>query len=273
MSNQTATIQTVEPVTVGEIRVGNRLRPVSPAAVDNLVASIRELGTLQSEIHVRRMDDHYLLIAGAHRLAAARVLGWDTIPAKVWKCSARWAELMEIDDNLAHAELSPLELATFCAARKRIHLKMHPETDWGGDRSSKRTSSPFASFTTLMSEKRGLSDRHVRRLVRAGEALGPSDINALRAAPRAPTLNDLMAISKIVDDDRRDEAVKAFSAGTVKTIAEAVRPPKSSKVDPVEDAARAMLVAWGRAPMAARRRFIEAIGDDLRKMQDSEPDI
>ena len=47
-------------------------------------------------------------MAGAHRLTAARELGWETIKVTCWTCTDDFARLMEIDDNLAGAELTAL---------------------------------------------------------------------------------------------------------------------------------------------------------------------
>ena len=37
--------------------------------------------------------------------------------------------------------------------------------------------------------------------------------------------------------------------------------------DPVEEAFKALLTAWTRAPMAARRRFVHEVSDDLAAME------
>ena len=106
------------PVPVADIHAEKRLRPVSETALVSLMASIGELGVMKDEVHLRQVggkNSRLVLIAGGHRLEAAKRLDWKAIPAKVWKCSADWARLMEIDDNLANAELDALELAIFLA--------------------------------------------------------------------------------------------------------------------------------------------------------------
>ncbi|WP_159966781.1 ParB N-terminal domain-containing protein, partial [Profundibacterium mesophilum] len=112
------------------IAPAGRLRPVSEAGVLSLVASIGELGVMKDPIHVRRVPHRggaLELMAGGHRLEAARRLGWTDIPATVWTCSDDWAHLVEIDDNLGGSELGALDTAVFLAARKRIYEKLHPE--------------------------------------------------------------------------------------------------------------------------------------------------
>lgn len=121
-------------VKITDIDAGDRLRPVSVAAVEGLVASINELGRMKDEIHLRKAREKnapLVLIAGGHRLAAAKILGWETIPAKVWDCSNDWAVLLEIDDNLAQAKLSALELAIFLSRKKAVYERLRPETKAG----------------------------------------------------------------------------------------------------------------------------------------------
>lgn len=134
------TLQMTGLVPVAEIQDLNRLRPVSEAGVEALKASIAETGVMKDAIHVRRKKGGVLvLIAGAHRLEAARQLGWTEIEAKVWvDVTDDWSRLMEIDDNLAGAEMGPLDTAVFLAERKAVYERLHPETKRGLPRSRSR---------------------------------------------------------------------------------------------------------------------------------------
>src|SRR5690554_3170186 len=105
----------IDRIKVGEILATGRLRPVSEAGVESLMASIAEVGVMKDAVHVRQKKGGQLvLIAGGHRLEAAKRLGWDEIEAKLWAdVTDDWARLMEIDDNIAGAELNPLDTALF----------------------------------------------------------------------------------------------------------------------------------------------------------------
>ena len=46
------------------------------------------------------------------------------------------AKLLQIDENLCRAELSPAERAAHLVERKRLYETLHPETGHGGDRRS-----------------------------------------------------------------------------------------------------------------------------------------
>ena len=69
-------LTTITELPLAEIKMGHRLRPVSNAGLAALCASITELGVMKDAIQVRRKKDGSShLMAGAHRLEAARQLG------------------------------------------------------------------------------------------------------------------------------------------------------------------------------------------------------
>lgn len=99
---KTPTLLQQNRVKVAEVIVADRLRPLSEAGVQSLIASFEQTGVMKDAIHVRKKKDGKLyLVAGLHRLELGRRLGWEEIEAKVWaECVDDWARLMEIDDNL-----------------------------------------------------------------------------------------------------------------------------------------------------------------------------
>jgi ParB/RepB/Spo0J family partition protein len=89
-----------------------RLRALQPDKADSLAESMAAQGLLQPII-VRRRAHGYLLVAGRHRLEAAKKLKWPTIDCIVKDgMDADAAELAEIDENLVRAELSSGEKRT-----------------------------------------------------------------------------------------------------------------------------------------------------------------
>jgi ParB family chromosome partitioning protein len=272
------TLQMAGPVPVAEIDARNRLRPVSEAGVEALKASILETGVMKDAIHVRRKKGGALvLIAGAHRLEAARQLGWTEIEAKVWTdVTDDWSRLMEIDDNLAGAEMGPLDTAVFLAERKAVYERLHPETKHGGDRKSVEFQNQMdimsvRSFAATTAEKFGLSDRHVRRMIEIGTALSRDELRWLRASPAPIRLTDLQALAKIGDQRERSQVCIRLSNGA-KSAADAWRAHRSEAgdeapvKDPVEEAFVALAKAWGRAGAVSRRRFIRANFDEIFEM-------
>lgn len=244
-----------------EIEVSPRLRPVTEAGVQSLIASIREIGTIMDPIQVRALKGRtYRLIAGLHRLEAVRRLGWAAIPARVWSGTGvtdDWCRMVEVDDNLAGAEMDALDTAVFLAERQRLYLKLHPETAQhvAGGLARQGLASDIESFAGATAAKFGISRRHVERLTKAGAAVLGTESVRLQGARKRPKLNDLLALAK-ADPDLRGAAITAFVNGEVARIADALKGPSSPPKDPVEEAFKALREAWERAPEAARRRFV-----------------
>ncbi|WP_425099170.1 ParB/RepB/Spo0J family partition protein [Tropicibacter sp. S64] len=280
-------LTTITELPLDEIILGDRLRPVSDAGVEALKASIRDLGVIKDAIHVRKIKKTgaFVLLAGGHRLTAARALrdegvpGMDPIKVVCWSCNDDFARLMEIDDNLAGAELTALDTAVFLAERKAVYERLHPETkaavgaELVGKRWNTSDTMSLVSFTAATAEKIGKSKRHVERLVKAGQALR-GDAHRLRHAPKPVTLADLMQISKITQPTERYHVVEALEKGTAKNAAEARTQYKAMTeganppVDATDKAYLRLSDAWARAPKSARRRFLEEHGNDVQALLD-----
>lgn len=258
-----------------------RLRPVSEAGVLAILGSVEELGQIVTPLVVRQRRDKgseggfvYELLDGAHRLEAARRLALDTVPVRVFECTNDQAKLLEIDGNLAGAELNPLDTAVFLATRKAVYERLHPETKAGVAGALHKNSATdmmsVASFVTATAEKFGMTDRHIRRLVHAGSRLGPDEIAKLRAAPRQVTLKDLQDIAKIKAAPDRYGVVDALSEGRAKNAAAALKALKpaaeTALKDPVEDEYRDIKSVWERSGAAARRRFADEFGVELARL-------
>lgn len=98
--------------------------------VTELARSMAEIGLLQPILVTPGLD----LVAGWHRLEAARLLGWSEID--VIYVDELDAELARIDENLQRHELHYVERGDWLARRKAIYEERHPEAKHGGDRKS-----------------------------------------------------------------------------------------------------------------------------------------
>lgn len=272
-----ATLMQIDRVAIADVIVSpKRLRPVLDAGVESLIASINETGVMKDAIHVRKKHDGSLhLIAGGHRIEAARRLGWDDIEAKVWtNVTDDWALLMEIDDNLAGAEMNALDTAVFLATRKTVYERLHPETKAGVAGASARwDATDIMSFASSTAEKFGVSERHVRRMIVAGSKLGPQEITQLRAAPKQVTLKDLTEISKIGETTERKDVVTRLAEGTAKSATDARKQidakPGDALISDADKKLRTLQDAFARAPIKARRAFVADNADVLRELLDA----
>ncbi|MEM8554004.1 MAG: ParB N-terminal domain-containing protein [Pseudomonadota bacterium] len=275
---KTTTAQEIKSITslpVSDIQVQDRLRPVSQAGTLALIDSIRELGVMKDPIQVRQHHTkQMILLAGAHRLEAARQLDWTEVPVRVWKCNDDWARLIEIDDNLAGAELNPLDNAIFVAERKALYEKMHPETVAGKAGAAGRWDATdtmsVASFVTVTAEKFGLSERHVRRMAAAGSVLTADEIRHLRKAPKQPSLNDLKLLGGLPPADR-NPVIEHFASGQSTKISAAIAAlkPQGAALSSFDRKYNALREAWSRAGIPERRKFVQDCGAQLQKYMDA----
>lgn len=80
-------------------------------ALDELAASIREVGVLQPVVVSRSDDGAHFLIAGERRWRAARLAGLNTIPAVVRDATGESTLVEALVENLQRQDLTPLEEA------------------------------------------------------------------------------------------------------------------------------------------------------------------
>ncbi len=78
--------------------------------IKSLAASLQDYG-LQQPISLREAGDRFILTSGTRRVAAARSLGWTTIPAFVRSISEDDAYVVDLIENLQRQDLSPEEEA------------------------------------------------------------------------------------------------------------------------------------------------------------------
>ncbi len=114
-------------IAINEIKVGPGRRETQPEAVRELADSISEVGLL-NPITVNQENT---LIAGFHRLEAAKLLGWKEIECTVSRLDSLQAKLAEIDENFVRVELGSVDYGDLLLQRKEIYEKLHPETKVG----------------------------------------------------------------------------------------------------------------------------------------------
>ena len=210
-------------IPVNDIIVKSGRREVSAEAVELLSESIAESGLFNP---ITVSTDH-TLIAGRHRLEAAKLLGWDEIDCHVCDMDELHAELAEIDENLIRNGLTDIELAEQYARRKRIYETLHPETkarNLAGHVSNYASSNdnlslevkPFAEDTA---EKTGMSSRTVQRYVRIGEKLTQETKDILTGS--RITRHNLLKLTRLEPVQQADAAAQLV-AGKIKSVDEYV---------------------------------------------------
>ncbi len=276
-------------IPIAAIVASDRLRPVDEAWAEALAESIRDHG-LEQPIVVRVVRsaqdplknddltirasptgyvDHYELVAGAHRLAAIRRLGFDEIPAIVRDLTADEARIVEIDENVMRRELSELDKSVFLAERSAVWVRLYPETAHGGARKSRKKQgrnqvanlATWSCFSKDAAEKTGMSERSIQRYCRIAKELGPEAITALRATPLADNQAQLLLLTRMAPAER-EAAITAAVAAKSTTVSAALRsvglgrPARSAD----EETYRKLCELWDRAGAKVRKRFTARIG-------------
>ncbi len=141
-----------------------RFRPLDMKAVKVLKESIVNSGQLEPII----IDKMGNLIDGNHRLKACEELKINIEAKVIDEVDTDKLALIEIDTNLIRKELTQTEVENHLAERKKIYLKLFPETAQGGK--AKGNKQTFAENTA---EATGESVRNVQRKVKRGEESTP----------------------------------------------------------------------------------------------------
>jgi N6-adenosine-specific RNA methylase IME4 len=202
------------------ISISSRLRALRLDKVDEFAESMGCRGLIHP-ITVRRIEGGgYRLIAGHHRLEAARKLGWESIPAIILKgLDAVDAELVEIDENLIRADLTPAEQAAHHARRKELHEQKYPETKRtatlkrGQEKAPSRQNGETGTrYTTDAAEKTGTSERTVQRHVERGTSIPNVSELSGTCLDQAAEL-DALAKLKDIAPDRQANLIEQAKAG------------------------------------------------------------
>ncbi len=243
------------------IDVGERLRPIDQAHVEQLAESMDRRG-LDTPITVREPDaeGRHRLTAGGHRLAAARKLGWRKIDAFVVPADDDTARLIEIEENLVRHDLSELDRAVFLAKWKELYTQLTAARGRGRPSEKKGANSPqlMLPFSAAVHQRLRMHPRNVNKAVaRAG--LAPELRAALAGHPAADNGSVLDLLTKLSLDDQRDLAgnlTLQLSVGDVRRRAGGIMGKGAPK--PVDYAAK-IIALWDKCSAdqkAQVRRYI-----------------
>ena len=206
---------------ISEIKINPGRRDTQQRNVEELARSIAAVG-LMNPITVTQDNT---LIAGLHRLEAAKLLGWTEIECVVSEADGLQAELAEIDENFVRAGLSHRELGDLLLRRKELYEAIHPETRQGqrNGQTAKNANSSLLetkSFAQDTADKLGVSKRTVEQLVQTARDLTPEAKKTIRDAGDKITKGAALKISRLPPDQQEE-------AAAVLTIA----PPAKKKPD------------------------------------------
>lgn len=197
-------------IKINDIRVDPGRRDVKQQNVEELAKSIKAVGLLNP---ITITPDH-TLIAGLHRVEAAKLLGWTEIECTVSDAVGIQAELAEIDVNFVRVGLSHRELGDLLLRRKELYEAIHPETQRGkrNGQTAKNGNLTFLGakpFSEDTADKLGVSKRTVERLVQTAANLTSEAKKVIRDADDKISRDAALKISRLPPCQQEEAAVLA----------------------------------------------------------------
>jgi N6-adenosine-specific RNA methylase IME4 len=209
-------------VDIGKITIPSGRRPLKDTR--SLAQSIEEVGLLNPIT----LTEKRVLVAGLHRLYAARALGWKRIPARLVKLDSLHAKLAEIDENLFRNELTVLERGEQLAERKEIYEALHPETKPGKSQvramhKARGIDVNESNSPTFTANTAGITNESIRTIeqhVQIATSI-PDDVKEkIRDTDVANSKTDLLALARLKKQPEKQlavaEEIATGKAGSVK---------------------------------------------------------
>lgn len=213
-------------IPIFQITVNAGRREVDPEAVQGLADSISKVGLLNPIT----VDQDYTLIAGLHRLEAAKLLGWSEIECTVSDLEGLLAELAEIDENLIRRKLDCIAQGEQLNRRKEIYEALHPETKAGisqaagmnramGNNVSELSSVTSKSFSCDTADKLGVAPRTVEQKIQIAKNVTPEAKKIIRDRGVKIPKNDALKLSRL-PPEQQEEVVNQLAAKAIRSVNE-----------------------------------------------------
>lgn len=214
-------------VDISSIRINERKRKLNADKVAELAESILLLGLLEP-ILVAQNRDEYTLLAGLHRLEAAKLLGWKTIEAALYQGDDLECELVEIDENLINNDLTVLEQGEHIQRRNEILEAMGKRREVGRYPSNDEIVSPLKTTEDIAKEV-GLSKRSAQQRTQIARDIVPAVKELIRDTPIADSITQLLELARMKEDQQLEIAKLVIDGDT--TVEDAKKQIKQAERD------------------------------------------
>ena len=200
-------------IEIDKIKVNPGRRELSEDVVHELVFSFREIGMLNPIT----LTDDYTLIAGLHRLEAAKQMGWKEIECTIMGLDGLQAQLAELDENFARKNLTPLEIGELLKRRKDIYEALYPMTKAGtaqavamnkamGNNVNCKLQTTKKAFIEDTADLTGAHPSTISRHIKVATDLTDEAKEILHTAEKPVPHSTLAKISKLAPDQQKDAA-------------------------------------------------------------------
>lgn len=255
-------------VKISDIQVNPGRREATPEPVTELAKSIAAVGLLNPIT----LTADYTLVAGLHRLEAAKKLDWTEIECTVCSLEGLQAELAEIDENVVRTKLIRQELGEQFLRRKELYEMLHPETKAGaaqaagmnravGNNVSANLAPTSKSFVEDTAEKTGLSKRAISRLLQIANNLTQDAKRIVQA--NNMTQDTALKLSRL-PHDQQAEAASMLTEGTVQSV-EQYQQERRAKIIALHAAGQDTPPEDTRSEAARERERVESLNGLARE--------
>ena len=255
------------------------LRALNEDAVVGLMKSFQEIGMQTPVTYYYNDDDDAVLVAGKHRVEAAKRLDWASVEG-IEMDVGDTRELWAIDENLMRADLTELERTEHIARRKQFldaKEKVKEEVKEEVKKTSvSNTATSFGSikkgrgqpkgFDRTMADQMGVSSEKVRKSRIRGEKIIRKVKEQIKDMPVARSGVELDALATMKPHQQL-EAVHQVKTGVAKDFLEAktqmTKQTTTGKLDTIEVEFGHLKRVWHRAGITARKKFMKWAKEQL----------
>jgi ParB/RepB/Spo0J family partition protein len=245
------TIQ-IRELNINRIRVIDPNRPLDEKKLAAIKESMAKIG-LKTPITVRARNKGPVLVAGLHRLKAAKALGWTEITCNIIDSSKIDAKLWGLAENLHRAELTAIQRAEFIEDWEKLLKKRDQDAQVAhpGGRQ------PHDKGNSATAKALGTSRDDVRR-AKAIANISPKAKATAKAEGLGDNKSALLKVAKEKGEKAQVKKVRQLAQQKAKSGNGWGRTDQRHLDNLVEifEGARRLKRAWESATPPARARFI-----------------
>jgi ParB family chromosome partitioning protein len=208
-------------INISQIKINEGRRSIDREKVKELAGSIQEVGLLNPVT----ITANNVLIAGAHRIEAVKLLGRKHIEANIVDISGLKVELAEIDENLIRNDLHYTVRGEYFDRRKVIYEMLYPATKRGAVNQYTKSANPNKSeqqksFTQDISEKLGVSRDTIENEIKIAKNLSPEVKETVRGIDLSKT--DALKLAHM-EPEKQKTIIGKIASGKAKSVEEALK--------------------------------------------------
>ena len=222
-------------IKISDIVIGNRRRKLDKDKVSELAESMKLVGQLEP----LTITKDNVLLAGWHRLEAAKSLGWDEIKAEVFDGNEVECELAEIDENLMRNDLTVLEQGEHLARRQELigrNVGRYPNTATVAElkttpeiaKSNGEIISPLKT-TEEIARDIGLTERSAQQRMQAARNIVPEVKEAIRNTEIANSTTQLLQLARLAPAEQIEVSSLLNSETTIQEALKAIKKAERDK--------------------------------------------